>query len=266
MSSDRLRAEIHRLGPWHHDVEVAPGIRTGDPVPPGTYPPELAVPSVMRPDLVMEKLVGDVYGAAGLGGRSMLDCGCNAGGYLFAAAKLGAGRGFGFDVREHWIAQARFLARHHAEAQVEFAIGDLTALAAMQLPRFDVTLFMGVFYHLPDPISGLRAAADRTEELLVINTLMSRAKGDALVLNPESKEALASGVHGLAWLPTSARVLASALEWCGFPHVRVDYQRDFRRYGRRIQLLAARKAETFAQFDAVRGRRATWLRRLLGQR
>ena len=255
MDGKELRDRIVRLGPWHHDVEIAPGIRTGDPAPPGTYPSDLGTPSVIQPGPAMARLVEEVY-PGGLARRSLLDCACNAGGYLFAAALLGAGRSFGFDVRNHWINQARFLTEHLPSENIEFATLDLDSLPGRRLEPFDVTLFMGIFYHLPDPITGLRIAADHTKELLVINTAALPGSGDLLVLSRESTTRVMSGVHGLARLPTSYRVLQEILQWCGFPHARLRSEKSFEGYRTRIEVLAAREAGTLAHYDgwhAARG-------------
>lgn len=263
MTNDELREEILRLGPWHHDVEIRDGIRTGEPVPAGTYAQELGTPSLLNPQRVLSSLVREVY-PEGLGGRSFLDCACNAGGYLFAAKSLGASRGFGFDIREHWIQQARFLARHVSSEGIEFAVSDLSELRNLALEPFDVTFFSGIFYHLPDPVAGLRLAADHTRELLILNTAMTAAATDALILNRESDVEVMSGVHKLAWLPGSERVLREILEWCGFPHARVRFVRKTDSGRRRIELLAARDAKTFVAYD--RNRREAeggWVRRLL---
>jgi tRNA (mo5U34)-methyltransferase len=251
-SAEELRAEIRRLAPWHQDFELAPGVRTSD-LAPGDDPDPLRVgsPGTLRPADVLRPLMRDVF-PNGFEGRSILDCGCNAGGYLFEAKRLGAGRCFGFDVREHWLAQARFLARHLPSEEVEFDQLDLLALRERSLEPFDVTFFFGLFYHLPDPVTGLRIAADLTRELLVLNTAAhSSLRGDELVLNRESTTALMSGVHQLAWLPTSPQVLERILQWCGFPHTRVHLLHPHKKYPR-IQVLAARNASTFAFFDKVR--------------
>lgn len=248
---DELRAAIRRLAPWHQDLEIAPGIRTGElPQDGDPNPLGLTGRSVLQPDQILGILLGDVF-PDGLQGRSVLDCGCNAGGYLFAAKSMGAGRCFGFDAREHWMHQARFLARYLPAEDVEFARLDLLDLRRRNLEPFDVTLFFGLFYHLPDPIAGLRIAADLTRELLVLETAADpKLKGDALTLSIESETALMSGVHRLAWMPTSPHVLEEILHWCGFPHTRVDYVLRASRFPR-IRVLAARDASTFAHYDTI---------------
>lgn len=130
---DELRAEIIRLGPWHLDVEVVPGLTTRAflEAPPGTYQgtgeldPQRITFIDPRPDF--DPLLAKVFGGDGLDGRSFLDCACNAGAYCFLAREAGAGSCFGFDVREHWIAQARFLAEHRAgpSDRIDFEVLDL---------------------------------------------------------------------------------------------------------------------------------------------
>ena len=231
-----LRAEIVRLGPWHHDIEVVPGVRTARDAHGNSV-------SVIRPDLIFPFFMSEVY-PDGLGGRSVLDCACNGGGYLFAAKDIGAGRAAGFDVREHWIRQAE-LVESHRKAGVELEQCDLRDL---KTGKFDITLFMGILYHLPDPVAALKIAADHTNELLVVNTAVSRAADvDGLVLSLESDTEVMSGVHKLAWMPTNARVVQEMLAWCGFPHTRVQFDRP-----KRMQVLAARDEGVFRHYDAAR--------------
>jgi 23S rRNA G2069 N7-methylase RlmK/C1962 C5-methylase RlmI len=80
---------------------------------------KLVNPSDLRP--LLERLYPN-----GLDGKRFLDCACNAGGYSLLASDLGA-YSFGFDVRDHWIEQARFLKRHFGKSdeQVRFEVCDL---------------------------------------------------------------------------------------------------------------------------------------------
>lgn len=247
---DALRADIRRLGPWHQDLEIAPGVRTGERDS-NEAPDPLGVghAGLVQPVEALTQIARDIF-ADGLAGRSLLDCACNAGGYVFAAKQLGAGRCFGFDVREHWLDQARFLQRHLPGDDVEFARLDLLELRERNLQPFDVTLFFGLFYHLPDPVAGLRIAADLTREMLILNTAWDPGVPDhGLKLNLEDDQALMSGVHRLAWLPSGSRVLEDILHWSGFPHTRVQHVSTSGQ-SPRIQILAARQAETFAHYDA----------------
>jgi hypothetical protein len=125
----------------------------------------------------------------------------------------------------------------------------------MRIEPFDVTLFSGLFYHLPDPVAGLRIACDLTRELIVVNTSVRPRREKGLTLSLESATHIMSGIDGLAWLPTGPDVVSDILGWCGFPHSRIDM--DWRPKGgprgwRRTQVIAARDASTFAHYDQVR--------------
>ena len=241
-------AEVERLAPWHHDVEIAPGIRTGDRRVRGNPDPALGAPSIVDPLRNMRMLIGDIY-PEGLAGRSFLDCACNAGGHSFAASALGAGRVYGFDARPHWIAQANFLARHLPAENMSFETHPLAGLAVGE--TFDVTLFRGIFYHLPDPVAGLKIAADRTRELIIVNTASRPRDESGLLINLESETEVMSGVDRLAWLPTRPEVVTSILQTFGFAHSRVRFNWQTGPDWGRFEVLAAREASTFAHFDTI---------------
>jgi tRNA (mo5U34)-methyltransferase len=171
-------------------------------------------------------LVTRIY-PEGLAGRSYLDCACNGGGLVLWAREMGAGRCFGFDVREHWIRQAHFLSRHRDELKsddVIFEACDLYDVPSRGLAPFDLTFFGGLFYHLPDPIAGLKIAADLTKEVLVVNTATWNGAPDGLLYQAqESEEFLMSGVYGLNWYPTGPQVMARILQWLGFVDVRCNF-------------------------------------------
>src|SRR5438046_2699327 len=82
-------------------------------VPAGTYSPEFGEIAFRAPRQRFLQLLEKLY-PNGLGGRRVLDCACNCGGYTFWAKEAGAGECFGFDVRKHWIDQAKFLLQHRA--------------------------------------------------------------------------------------------------------------------------------------------------------
>jgi hypothetical protein len=255
-----LREEIVRLAPWHYDIKVTSDISTRV---------SLDADRTTRAinDDVSFLDVGPSYVSTlkavypnGLDGRSMLDCACNCGAYLFWAKELGAGECFGSDVREFWIRQARFLLDHRQgpKDNIRFEVADLYDLGQFGLGRFDVSFFGGIFYHLPDPLSGLKIVADLTDELIIINTATHNGFPDGLlVIEEESRELVLSGVHGLNWYPTGPDVLVRICKWLGFPETRLQWwitegaSHQPSRLGR-LQMYAARDKSTFAHFDQAR--------------
>jgi SAM-dependent methyltransferase len=215
----RLREEIIRLGPWHFDIEVADGLttRVSLEAPPGTYPDSYGPVGIQDNRAQFQNRLRKLY-RSGLEGRTVLDCACNAGAYLFWARELGAGACFGSDVREHWIRQARFLQEHRPEGDgIRFEVMDLHDLPRLGLEPFDITIFTGLFYHLAEPVSGLKIAADLTRELMIFDTATWWGRqDDSLVLGHEGTEPLMLGVHGLNWIPTGPAVVEHVLRWAGF--------------------------------------------------
>ena len=242
--ASQLREEIVRLGPWHLRVEVTPEVSTGVwlEVPPETQPESHGRIEFGNPRNRWMADMLRIY-PNGLEGRSVLDCACNCGAYLFWAKELGAGKCFGFDVREHWINQARFLLEHREgpKDDVSFAVCDLYDLPQLELDPFDVTLFNGIFYHVPDPMRGVKIVADLTRELIQISTSTRHDLPDGvLAADTESDEWLMYGVYGLNWLPTGPDVMSRILRWAQFPETRLV--RSFEatpRFGR-MQVVASK--------------------------
>ena len=251
MAEVDLREEIIRLGPWHLDVDVTPEIRTSVSLeaPDGAHDDSFGQVPFQSPEAGFKHKLRALY-PEGLAGRAVLDCACNCGAYLFWAKDMGAGRCRGFDAREHWIDQARFLQRHREgpSDDMQFEARDLMELPELGLEPFDITVFTGVLYHLADPIRGLQIAADLTKELLFIDTATTWERpDDGFVLAEEPVEPLMSGVHGLAWRPTGPYVLQRILAWAGFEHTHVvRWVTGKKKLGGRLGMVAARRPELLA--------------------
>lgn len=220
---------IKQLGPWHMNIQLTENLNTGqvfsDDGVVKDRPSNSGVSLLQLRDRWVQ-LMQKMY-PEGLNDKRFLDCACNAGGYCFWARELDIQEAVGFDVREHWIRQANFVKNHRIVAptdRIRFQVSDLYDLPKLQLEPFDVVNFKGIFYHLPDPITGLRLAADMTKEVLFFNTSTTWGEQDGYMkVGWESTENVMSGVHGLKWYPTGPNVLAQILRWMGFVEMKLMF-------------------------------------------
>lgn len=84
---------------------------------------------------------------------TVLDVGCNAGFYSIEMKRRGARRVLGIDHDEQYLDQARFAAQ---VLDLDIAFERMSVYDAPLLgERFDLVLFMGVFYHLRYPLLAL---------------------------------------------------------------------------------------------------------------
>ena len=194
----------------------------------------------------------------GLEGRRALDVACNNGAHLFAAKEAGAGTCRGFDVRDTWIEQARFLTRHRQgpSDDTHFDTCDVYDLPERQIEPADFTICAGLLYHLPDPIRALQIVAELTRGVLLLTSASVPGRRDgAFVAGQEDQESLLSGVYGLTWWPTGPATVTAVLRWIGFEHFRVwgwfrdDPQPDSPELDRFL-LLAFRDEAALASWDA----------------
>ena len=118
-----------------------------------------------------------------------------------------------------------------------------------------MTLFKGIFYHLPDPVTGLKLAADLTDEVLIVNTATKAGFPDGLLVpDHEAPERLMSGTSDLCWYPTGPQLLAGILGWLGFAEVRCSIWRHAPRQRGdldRLEVIASRTPGFFAAWDAA---------------
>jgi 2-polyprenyl-3-methyl-5-hydroxy-6-metoxy-1,4-benzoquinol methylase len=94
-------------------------------------------------------------------GKSVLDVGCGSGVYSVDFARRGAGRVVGVDFSAGMLSLARKEAEEYAVADVcQFIQANFLDLSFPE--PFDVSIAMGVFDYLPDPLTFLRKMAAAT--------------------------------------------------------------------------------------------------------
>jgi len=164
VSRAAIRERVEELGPWFHDLDLG-GVRTAPDHPLGGFLDDLwtTVRSYFPEDM---------------GGRSVLDIGCNAGFYTFQLCRRGA-EVTGIDHDGRYLAQAR-LASELLGLDAEFR--EMEAYDVQQLGRtFDYVLFMGVLYHLRHPLLALDRISPIVKGKLVFQTLV---RGSDRVFQP----------------------------------------------------------------------------------
>jgi tRNA (mo5U34)-methyltransferase len=188
LTPEGLREYVGRMG-WYHQIDLGRGVLT-----PGMK---------SRADIARE---WELFDLGELAGRSVLDIGGVDGAYAFLAEHHGAGRVAVLDhylwatdpaghyeqiYRQHEQANEIPPAPHETEAwqpdttpgrwrfdtarqalgshveaiPLDFMDCDLAAVGV-----WDVVLYLGVLYHIPDPIGALRRVATVTREQAIIET------------------------------------------------------------------------------------------------
>jgi hypothetical protein len=103
-----------------------------------------------------------------------LDMACNQGWFAMQTALRGAREVRGVDVRPEHIERARLVSELSDLDNASFEEGDLFDLDPAREGTFELTLFLGILYHLENPVGALKKARSLTQELCVIETQVAR--------------------------------------------------------------------------------------------
>jgi tRNA (mo5U34)-methyltransferase len=168
-SPDDIQRRVCELGPWFHNLDLW-GIKTAPEHFLGDYP-------MVKWQRFAHAIPAD------LRGKSVLDIGCNAGFYAIEMKRRGADRVVGIDSEPMYLAQARFAA---AVSGVEVELRQLSVYDVAKLgERFDLVLFMGVFYHLRHPLLALDLIHQHIAKDLLVFQSMQRGSDEVEPLAPD---------------------------------------------------------------------------------
>ncbi len=152
-----LAAEAAELAPWFHNLHLPGGVQTAPDHALGDFP--AGKWRQIAP-----------YVPASLEGWSALDIGCNGGFYTVELARRGA-QVVGLEPDAHYLRQAAWaIDTLELAEQVELRQDSVYSLLSSS-ERFDLVLFMGVFYHLRHPLLALDLVASRLARLMIFQTL-----------------------------------------------------------------------------------------------
>lgn len=157
MTDDEVRARIASVPHWYHPIEVRPGIVT-----PGT--------NEARTVLALLGLPADCHG------MRALDLGTRDGFFAFELERRGAE-----------VVAVDYLAKEDSGfavaaellgSRVTYLQRNLYTLGPADLGTFDIVLFLGLLYHLPDPLGALRVVRNLTRKQMYLETLVLDFGGD----------------------------------------------------------------------------------------
>jgi tRNA (mo5U34)-methyltransferase len=192
--------------PWFHSVDLGHGIVT-----PGTKSP-----AIHRAECAA------FFDPVKLAGRSVIDIGAWNGAYSFEAKRRGAARVLATDhyAWNHPVLRGREgfdLACSALNADLEVEDIDIPALTRGSVGTFDVVLFLGVFYHLFDPIAALQQVAQLAREVLIVETHTDALefRRPAMIMYPGEE----LDNDGTNWWGPNPACMVALLRQCGFAKV-----------------------------------------------
>lgn len=218
----RLTERLRSHGAWFYRYVFSNGVET-DPPDPVTEAVHDTRARLVFP--LLDRLVAD------WATTECVDLACHEGWFSMQLAARGAKRVLGLDIRSEHIKKANVIKDIAGLPGVTFEQRDLYLLAPADLGAFDVTLFLGLLYHLDNPVGALRIVRSLTRGLCVIETQVARPTQDLECLWGSGGPRSGSGVavvrsdpthvqaeHEVVLVPT-LDALFDILHAVGFRHV-----------------------------------------------
>lgn len=231
--ADDLRRAVQDLQ-WYHSIDLGGGIIT---------PGKNTAANVARIGL-----------PADLSHRTVLDIGAWDGSWSFEAERRGASKVLATDSfvwsDPRWGNRGFELAHRALGSQVHAQQIDVMDLSPAAVGVWDVVLFLGVLYHLKDPISAIERVASVTGDQLILETetALGLCRHPAALLFPSDELANDS----TNWWALNDRAVEGLLRNAGFQRVR--------RYSRTSNLRRLNRAQLHPRREDTAGRLGTALR------
>lgn len=155
MTPEEIQSRVAAVPFWWHTIDLGHGVMTPGQDRSAEKLARLALPDDLR-------------------GKTVLDIGAWDGFFSFEAERRGAQRVVAMDLwdpargGEHPVGFET--ARAVLESRVESVRMGVEELSPERIGRFDIVLFLGVLYHIHNPLGALQRIRSVTRELLVLET------------------------------------------------------------------------------------------------
>jgi ubiquinone/menaquinone biosynthesis C-methylase UbiE len=162
-STQEVQERIAALGPWFYEFDLGVHGRTASVLPPEVLP-------IHQTRLEMVSRVVDAHFKDRLPAIRCIDVGCHEGFYSVAMVRKGVRQVRGIDLRESNLVKARFVAEVLGLRNIFYEQGNCEDLPDEHIGQYELCLFLGLLYHLENPMLCLRNISRITSELCVIET------------------------------------------------------------------------------------------------
>lgn len=201
----KLQQEINKIQ-WYHSIDFGNGIVT-----PGVDNSAKKLKRLKLPD--------------SLQGKTVLDIGAWDGFFSFEAERRGAQRVLATD-SYIWSGSSGSLdkrgfdlAKKYLGSNVDEKLIDVFDLSPEDIGTFDVTLFLGVLYHLKHPLLALQKVASVTKEVAVIETVVDMLSCRRPAMAFYGGDELARDATN--WVGPNPAAVAAMLKTVGFRKVQI---------------------------------------------
>jgi len=171
-----------------------------------------------------------------------LDLGCNEGYFGFEVLRRGSKHVIGIDARQSNIDKANFIKDYFDYKNIQFYVDNVYNIDSEKYGKFDLTLCLGLIYHLDNPILALQKIKEITKQVCVIDTQVIRSDPEsnnpttvqtyngskynnlatnaifALIDEPDADKNECASITGLSCFPNKAAVF-KMLKHVGFSDV-----------------------------------------------
>lgn len=162
MKPQDIEAGVKKHAPWFYEFRLPGGIITPSALPPEVRP-------IHETRLAMLETAVQNFAGPKLAEMTALDVGSHEGYFSVALARKGLKQVVGVEPRAESLAKAIFISDALGLNNVSWRQGACETLGEPQT-QFDITLFLGVLYHLENPMLAVRNVADRTAGMCLLET------------------------------------------------------------------------------------------------
>lgn len=148
---------------WFYEFDLPDGTTTPSYLPPG-------VARIHATRLAMLWQCLAPLAAGGWDRLSIVDVACHQGFFATQLARKGCREVVAVDARSEHIADTALMASVYGLGNLRTVRADVAALDPAALGTFDVTLLLGLLYHVENPVGVLRLARTLTRRTCVIET------------------------------------------------------------------------------------------------